>query len=125
MILTYHRSATGYSEPSPNDSNNAPNSMPLAGWPPVLRDRPSQPLPTVQKGDKLMADELVTPDELAARLKATTRFVRRLVAERRIAYVKVGRLVRFEESAVVEYLDRHKVAPIDRDRTRRHLRTAA
>lgn len=65
-----------------------------------------------------MEDELLTADEVAARLKATPRFVRRLVAERRIAFVKVGRLVRFEASAVAAYIESNRVVPL----TRAHLR---
>jgi excisionase family DNA binding protein len=39
-------------------------------------------------------DRLLTVEEAADRLGTSVRFVRRLVAERRIAYVKVGRHVR-------------------------------
>jgi excisionase family DNA binding protein len=70
-------------------------------------------------------DELLTADEVAARLKATPRFVRRLVAERRIEYVKVGRLVRFEASAVATYIDQNRVVPISRAHVRRYLRESA
>jgi excisionase family DNA binding protein len=72
-----------------------------------------------------MDDELLTTDEVAARLRATPRFVRRLVAERRITYVKVGRLVRFEESAVAAYIDANRVVPISRAQVRLDLRRAA
>ena len=41
-----------------------------------------------------MTDKLLTVEEAAERLGTTVRFVRRLVFERRIAYVKVGRYVR-------------------------------
>ena len=41
-----------------------------------------------------MTDKLLTVEEAAARLGTSTRFVRRLVFERRIAYVKLGRHVR-------------------------------
>ncbi|MEV4756005.1 helix-turn-helix domain-containing protein [Micromonospora sp. NPDC049559] len=68
-----------------------------------------------------MDDELLTPDEVAARLRATPRFVRRLVAERRIAFVKVGRLVRFEASAVTAYIDRNRVVPMTRAQLRGYL----
>lgn len=68
---------------------------------------------------------LLTAEQVAERLNATPRFVRRLVEERRIAYVKVGRLVRFEPSAVADYIERNKVVPIDRVRLRRHLREVA
>ena len=39
-------------------------------------------------------DRLLTPEEAAERLGTSLRFVRRLVFERRIAYVKLGRHVR-------------------------------
>ncbi|HEV8165048.1 MAG TPA: helix-turn-helix domain-containing protein [Actinomycetota bacterium] len=39
-------------------------------------------------------DTLLTVDQAAERLGTSVRFVRRLVAERRIAYVKLGRHVR-------------------------------
>ena len=41
-----------------------------------------------------MTDKLLTMEEVAERLNTTARHVRRLVFERRIAYVKVGRHVR-------------------------------
>lgn len=72
-----------------------------------------------------MDDELLTADEVAARLRATPRFVRRLVAERRIAYVKVGRLVRFEEEAVTAYIDANRVVTMTRAQLRLDLRRAA
>lgn len=72
-----------------------------------------------------MDHDLLTTEEVAERLRATPRFVRRLVAERRIAYVKVGRLVRFEARAVAEYIERNRVVPMDRARLHRYLREAA
>ena len=41
-----------------------------------------------------MTDKLLTVEEAAGRLGTSVRFVRRLVLERRIAFVKVGRHVR-------------------------------
>jgi excisionase family DNA binding protein len=64
-------------------------------------------------------DELMTSKEVAALLRQTERFVRRLVAERRIAYVKVGRAVRFEASAVVAYIEANRVVPVSRAELRR------
>lgn len=72
-----------------------------------------------------MGDELLTSDEVAQRLRATTRFVRRLVAERRIAYVKVGRLVRFEPAAVEAYIEANRVVPMTRAQLRAELWRAA
>ena len=41
-----------------------------------------------------MTDKLLTVEEAADRLGMSVRFVRRLIAERRIAYTKLGRHVR-------------------------------
>jgi excisionase family DNA binding protein len=43
---------------------------------------------------------LLTVDQAAVRLGTSTRFIRRLVAERRIAYNKVGRYVRISEDDI-------------------------
>lgn len=72
-----------------------------------------------------MNDDLLTPAEVAARLRATPRFVRRLVAERRIAYVKVGRFVRFEPGAVAAYIEANRVVPMTRAQLRRHFAEVA
>ena len=45
-----------------------------------------------------MTDRLLTVEEAADRLGTSVRFVRRLVLERRIAYIKVGRHVRISEA---------------------------
>ncbi|MEU7906597.1 helix-turn-helix domain-containing protein [Actinoplanes sp. NPDC049118] len=68
-----------------------------------------------------MDDGLMTADEVAARLRATPRFVRRLVSERRIEYVKVGRLVRFEPAAVTGYIENNRVVPTDRAAIRAYV----
>jgi excisionase family DNA binding protein len=49
-------------------------------------------------------DRLLTTAEVAAWLGTTDRFPRRLVAERRIRFVKVGRHVRFPASAVRKFI---------------------
>ena len=67
----------------------------------------------------------MTSEEVAERLRSTVRFVRRLVAERRIEYVKVGRLVRFEPSVVDAYIERHRVRPTSRAELRRSYEEAA
>ena len=61
----------------------------------------------------------MTSKELAVLLRTTERFVRRLVAERRIGYVKVGRSVRFEPSAVAGYIAANRVVPMTRADLRR------
>ena len=52
---------------------------------------------------------LLTIDQLAGHLGITTRHVRRLVAERRVPYVKVGWLLRFDRDEITTWLDQHQV----------------
>jgi excisionase family DNA binding protein len=49
-------------------------------------------------------DRLLTVEEAAERLGTSARFVRRLIAERRIAYVKVGRHVRLDPTDVEAFI---------------------
>ncbi|MZG15296.1 excisionase family DNA-binding protein [Streptomyces sp. SID5914] len=65
-----------------------------------------------------MTDRLLTVAEAAEQLGTGERFVRRLIAERRIRYVKLGRPVRVPESAVTEYIEARTVEPARRTRTR-------
>jgi excisionase family DNA binding protein len=48
---------------------------------------------------------LLDIDAVAEQLAVTPRHVRRLVAERRIPYLKVGRFVRFDPTEVDAWLD--------------------
>ncbi|MFD7445704.1 helix-turn-helix domain-containing protein [Streptomyces sp. NPDC059909] len=65
-----------------------------------------------------MSDLLLTVEQAAERLGTTIRFPRRLIAERRIAFVKVGRHVRIAESALDAYINGNTVQPIRRRRAR-------
>ncbi|MGA5040258.1 excisionase family DNA-binding protein [Streptomyces olivaceoviridis] len=65
-----------------------------------------------------MADRLLTVGEAAEQLGTGERFIRRLIAERRIRYVKLGRPVRIPESAVTEYIEARTVEPVRRARLR-------
>ncbi len=49
--------------------------------------------------------------ELAERLGVTERHVRRLVAERRIPFLKWGRLLRFDPKEIIGFLDDARVPP--------------
>lgn len=53
--------------------------------------------------------QLLTINQFAVQLGTSVRHVRRLVAERRVPYVKVGRWVRFDPVVIAERLDRHRV----------------
>jgi excisionase family DNA binding protein len=67
---------------------------------------------------------LLTVEEAAERLGTTERFPRRLIAERRIAFVKVGRHVRIAESVLDAYIEAQTVQPAARQ-TRAHYGRAA
>jgi excisionase family DNA binding protein len=54
----------------------------------------------------------MTVAQAAEVLGTTERFPRRLIAERRIVFVKVGRHVRIPESALVEFISSNTVQPI-------------
>lgn len=47
--------------------------------------------------------------ELADELGVSVRYVRRIIAERRISYVKVGHLVRFQRDEVDRWVEANRV----------------
>ncbi|MGP0030636.1 MAG: helix-turn-helix domain-containing protein [Acidimicrobiales bacterium] len=57
---------------------------------------------------------LLDTDEIAKILCVTPRHIRRLVAERRIPFVKVGRFVRFEPGELDVWLDQQRVDVVGR-----------
>lgn len=59
-----------------------------------------------------MTDRYLSVDQVAELLGTTARFPRRLIEERRIRYVKVGRYVRIPESALHEYIASRTVEPV-------------
>ncbi len=62
-------------------------------------------------------ERLLTVDEAAPYLGAkSARFPRRLIAERRIRFVRVGRHVRIPESAIREFVAAGTVEPVTRGR---------
>lgn len=52
----------------------------------------------------------MTIEQAGERLGVSTRHMRRLVAERRIPYVKWGHLLRFDPLAIDEWIDQFSVA---------------
>lgn len=62
-------------------------------------------------------ERLLTVAEVAELLGTTERFPRRLIAERRIRFVRVGRHVRIPESAVAEFITAGVVEPTPRRRS--------
>ena len=78
---------------------------------------------TVQESVSLLPDwaqgKLLTVEEAAERLNTTVRFPRRLIEERRIAFVHVGRNVRIPEAALDAFIAAGLVEPIITTRRRR------
>lgn len=56
------------------------------------------------------ADDLLTPAQAGDYLRTGERFVRRLIAERRIPYVKIGKYVRLQRSALDAFIDSGRVS---------------
>ena len=53
---------------------------------------------------------LLNIDQLAERLGVSIRHIRRLIAERRVPHLRVGRFVRFDPADVAAWLDDSRVA---------------
>jgi excisionase family DNA binding protein len=72
-----------------------------------------------------VAEQLLSVEAVAERLDTKPRFIRRLIAERRIEYHKVGRHVRISESALADFIEAGKVPPMTAADLRRKLKGAA
>jgi excisionase family DNA binding protein len=59
-----------------------------------------------------MPIQLYTVDEAALRLNTTPRFIRRLIAERRIAFTRLGRHIRIEGTALDAFVASGRVEAI-------------
>jgi excisionase family DNA binding protein len=66
-------------------------------------------------------DRLLTVAQAAELLATTERFPRRLISERRIRFVRVGRHVRIPESALREFIAAGMVEPVTRSRSFRRV----
>jgi excisionase family DNA binding protein len=71
------------------------------------------------------ADRLLTVEAAAERMSTSVRFIRRLIAERRIEFVKIGRHVRISESALAEFIEAGRVEPMTATHIRPKMRGAA
>lgn len=87
---------------------------------------PAPPSPSHLAGEvNTPTDRLLTVADVAEHLGTSERFPRRLIAERRIRYVKVGRHVRIPQSALDAYIAARTVEPVRRPRSRSGFRLAA
>jgi excisionase family DNA binding protein len=66
------------------------------------------------KSRTVQVERLLTVAEVAELLGTTERFPRRLIAERRIRFVRIGRHVRIPESAVRKFIAAGLVEPMTR-----------
>ncbi|GIG89202.1 helix-turn-helix domain-containing protein [Plantactinospora endophytica] len=57
-------------------------------------------------------DDVLTIEQAAARIQMSERYVRRLVAERRIPFHKLGRSVRIRAVDLAAHLDAGRVEPL-------------
>jgi excisionase family DNA binding protein len=69
--------------------------------------------------------KLYTVGEAAERLNTRVRFVRRLVAERRIAFIRLGRHVRIAEQDIAAFLAAGRVEPMTAGSVRGNTRSVA
>lgn len=63
----------------------------------------------MSKAEVAALPRLLDITQVAGHLGVTTRHVRRLVAERRIPFIKWGHLLRFDPEELVAWLDRARV----------------
>jgi excisionase family DNA binding protein len=59
------------------------------------------------------APVMLTVQQVAERLNTEPRFVRRLIAERRIEFHKLGRHVRISEPALAAFIKAGRVPPVE------------
>ena len=71
-----------------------------------------RPNHTARRGLDARSAGLLGVRELAAVLGTSERFVRRLVAERRLPFHKVGKYVRFDPRDIEAWLSEHRVESI-------------
>ncbi|ANY05554.1 helix-turn-helix domain-containing protein [Pseudonocardia sp. HH130630-07] len=69
-----------------------------------------------------MTGNYLTVTEAAAYLNTSVRFVRRLIAERRIAFHHMGRHVRLRVTDLEAFVQAGRIEPVDVSAVRRQLR---
>jgi len=79
---------------------------------------------SVEELDRSFGD-LLTIEQASSRLNMSVRYVRRLVTERRIAFHRLGRSVRFRPEDLAAFVDAGRVEPIKAEDVWRSLRGVA
>lgn len=80
---------------------------------------PARPAPQPNAAEPSKSERYLTVAQVAERLGTSQRFPRRLIAERRIQYVKLGSHVRIAESVLDAYIAARTVEPARRTRSSR------
>ncbi len=81
------------------------------------RAAPSRRLPAVPSTDVAFGDSptpspymtLLDIDGAADHLNVSPRFIRRLVAQRRVNYLKIGKFVRFDQDELDEWVQQQRI----------------
>ncbi len=73
----------------------------------------------------VLPDELLTIEEAAARLNMSVRYIRRAVAERRIAFHRLGRAIRFDPADLAAFVHAGRVEPLTAETVWHGLRSVA
>jgi excisionase family DNA binding protein len=68
---------------------------------------------TATAGFTVVRSPLLDMNGVATWLGTSHRHVRRMVAERRIPYVKVGHYIRFDPAEIASWIDEMRVSPVD------------
>jgi excisionase family DNA binding protein len=72
-----------------------------------------------------VAPKLLTIEAAAAHIGMSPRYVRRLIAERRILFYRLGRSVRIDPADLAAHVHSGRVEPITRESVWRDLRSVA
>jgi excisionase family DNA binding protein len=73
------------------------------------KNNPSRPLSNPAQGSAQTRSELIDVEAVATWLGVEIVFVRRLIAERRIPFLKIGKFIRFDPSEVARWIDDQRV----------------
>ncbi len=84
-----------------------------------------KPKPVPASPVAITPDELLTIEQAAERISMSARYVRRLVAERRIVSYRLGRAVRIDPADLAAHIVAGRVEPITEATVRNNVRSVA
>ena len=83
------------------------------------------PTPATASSTALPAGELLTLDQAATHINMSARYVRRLIAERRITTYRFGRSVRLHRADLDAFVQANRVEPVTQAMAWRDMRGVA